>query len=77
MEKRHRKMIEDVVNESLTAIADSAARHIMNSAPVPWDVYEEKLVADMIEVWSDICAEKMAKDMRINPVRRFVNWLNK
>ena len=29
--------------------------------PVPWDDYEEKLVDNMVEVMSDILAEKLAK----------------
>ena len=61
MDRRHRKMIEDVVNDTMTAIGDSVARCIMNSIPVPWDDYEEKLVDNMVEVMSDILAEKLAK----------------
>lgn len=61
MDRRHRKMIEDVVNETMTSIGDSAARCVMNSIPVPWEDYEEKLVDNMVEVMSDILAEKLSK----------------
>lgn len=64
MDRRHRKMIEDVVNETMTAIGDSAARCVMNSIPVPWEDYEEKLVDNMVEVMSDIMADELARKFK-------------
>ena len=75
MERRHRKMIEDVVNETMTAIADSTARCIMNSIPIPWESYEEVLVDNMIEVMIDILADVQDKLAKPPWYKRLAHWM--
>jgi hypothetical protein len=66
LEPRYEKMLQDVAAESMDYIADTTARCIMNSVPVPHEVLEKKLLDNMIEVCSDILNEEL-KSRRSTP----------
>ena len=54
-------MVEDVVAETMDYIADSAARCLLNSVPMPIDAWEQKMVDNFCELYADLLAESVNK----------------